>query len=166
MRQSKVLAAAAMLLLLIAGGCKSSGIAVSGKAQILHIGLEIPTDLSDGETQSLRVEVANRGLTEIDNVEFEVEIPNELIILDHDPETSLEFVEFRSERGTRVFRYGAGDLELGSEAKVSYKVRAAFGTLARTGDIVVTAMAHDLPGGHLVESKHVKLRPDRVTSIP
>lgn len=166
MRQSRFFSAAAVLLLLIAGGCKSSGVAVSEKAQILHIMIETPTDLSDGETRDLKVEVANRGLTEVDNVEFEVEIPNELVILEHDPEESLEFVEFRSERGTRVFRYGAGDLELGSEATVGYKIRAAFGTLERTGDIVVTARANDLPGGKLVETKYVKLRPERVSTIP
>src|SRR5688572_19729550 len=154
MRQSKSFAAAAVLLLLIAGGCKSSGVGVTGKAQVLHIDISMPTDLSDGETQDLAIQVANRGLSEIDNVEFEVEIPNELVLLDHDPEKSLEFVEFRSERGTRVFRYGAGDLELGSEATVRYRVRVAFGTLERTGDIVVTARAHDLPGGQLVESKY------------
>ena len=68
----------AALGLLLAAGCKSSGMAVTGRGQVLAINIEGAKDLPEGGTDTLHVSVDNKGLANISNVEFTVEIPNEL----------------------------------------------------------------------------------------
>jgi len=119
----------------------------------------VPTDLSEGDTHELKVEVANRGVNRMKNVVFEVEMPNELIVLSSVPGPDLQASEMVTSSGTKQFIYRAGDVGAQSVAHVRYHVRAAFGSLDRTGDIKVTAWSEDLPGSNrLVEHKHITLR--------
>ena len=153
-----VLTIFAVMLIAMATGCKSSGVAVSGRGQIMNIDVDVPTDLSEGETKELTVRLTNAGVNEIDDVIIEVEMPNELIVLSQIPSRGVTMTERLSSLGTKIFQYRAGDIEAATSSEVKFHVRAAFGSLPRTGDIKVTAWSEDLPGDRLVETKYIKLR--------
>ena len=80
------MAAIALLGVVLIGACKHSGMAVSDRGQLMKIDIELPQDLSDGQNEKLLVTIANRGVNTIDNVIFEVEMPNELVIIDQKPQ--------------------------------------------------------------------------------
>lgn len=155
-RVGVVMLAVAMLAIL--GGCKSSGVAVSERGQIMNMDIDVPTDLSEGETKELTVSIANRGVNKIDDVIFEIEMPNELLVLGQNPSPGVRWTDRMSSWGTKIYQYQAGDIEVGTEAEVKFNVRAQFGSLQRTGDIKVTAWSEDLPGDKLLETKYIKLR--------
>lgn len=155
-RVAVAMLAIAMLALL--GACKSSGVAVSERGQIMNMNINVPTDLSEGQTEQLTVTIANRGVNQIDDVVFEIEMPNELIVLSQNPSPGVRWTDRTSSWGTKIYQYQAGDIEVGTEAEVKYNVRAQFGSLPRTGDIKVTAWSKDLPGDKLLETKYIKLR--------
>jgi hypothetical protein len=152
------LAFLAVTLVIVIGGCKSSGVAVSPRGQVMNIAIEVPTDLSEGETNEMVVRVANRGVNEIGDVFFQVEMPSELIVQSEIPSGGVERTDRMASSATRIFQYRAGDIEAATSAEVKYHVRAAFGSLDRTGDIKVTAWSEDLPGDRLVETKYIRLR--------
>lgn len=156
--QSRGIIVIAALALIGMTGCKSSGMAVTERGQLMKINIEVPTDLSDNETRELLVSVSNRGVNKLDDVLFEVEIPNELIILSQVPGDGISMTESRTSGGARLFLYKAGNIEVATESVVRFHVRASFGALQRTGDIKVTAWTEDVPSGRLVESKFIKLR--------
>lgn len=148
----------AVLLVAMAGACKTSGVAVSERGHVMEMDINVPTDLSEGEAKELTVRIANMGINKIDDVIFEVEMPNELIVLSQVPGRGIVMTERFSSLGTKIFQYRAGDIEVGTSSQVKFHVQAAFGSLDRTGDIKVTAWSEDLPGNRLVETKQVKLR--------
>jgi len=148
----------ALVALFAIGACKSSGTAVTADGRSLNIEIDVPTDLSEGDTHELKVEVANRGINRMKDVVFEVEMPNELIVLSSVPGADLQASEMMTSEGTKQFIYRAGDISAQSVSHVRYHVRAAFGARDRTGDIKVTAWSEDLPGNRLVEHKHITLR--------
>lgn len=157
--QSKAIALALTLVVLVSfGACKSSGVAVTGDGRVLSIDIGVPTDLSEGDTEELKVEIRNRGINRVKDVVFEVELPNELIVLSTVPASDLQASEMMTSTGTKRFIYRAGDVSAQSATHVRYHVRAAFGSLDRTGDIKVTAWSDDLPGDRLVEHKNIRLR--------
>ncbi len=140
------------------GACKHSGVAITGDGRALSLNIEVPTDLSEGATEELKIEVRNRGVNRMKDVVFEVEMPNELIILSTVPASDLQASEMMTSTGTKRFIYRAGDVGAQSATHVRYHVRAAFGSLDRTDDIKVTAWSEDLPGDRLVETKKIYLR--------
>jgi hypothetical protein len=146
----------AVSLVMGLGACKSSGVAVSERGQVMKIDINVPTDLTEGGTEEMVVRVANRGINELSNVFFEVEVPSELVVLSEVPSDGVQ--RLSSMGNNRISQYRAGDIEAATSAEVKYHVRAAFGSLDRTGDIKVTAWSEDLPGDRLVETKYVKLR--------
>ena len=148
----------AALGLLLAAGCKSSGMAVTGRGQVLAINIEGAKDLPEGGTDTLHVSVDNKGLANISNVEFTVEIPNELVVVSEKHGDGIDMMEMRTPNGTKLYHYMAGDIEMTTSAKADFEVRTAFGSLDRTGDIKVTAWQKDLPNDKLVETKMIKLR--------
>jgi hypothetical protein len=148
----------AIFLVALAGACKSSGVAVTGRGQVMNLDINVPTDLSEGETKEMTVSVSNRGVNRLDDVIFEVEMPNELIVLSQVPSRGVQMTERFSSIGTKIFQYRAGNIEVATSSQVKFHVRAAFASLDRTGDIKVTAWSEDLPGDRLVETKFVKLR--------
>ncbi len=156
---SRVLALALALVALFAfGACKHSGVAVTGDGRALSIDIGVPTDLSEGATEELKVEIRNRGVNRMKDVVFEVEMPSELIVLSTVPASDLQASEMMTSTGTKRFIYRAGHVGAQSASHVRYHVRAAFGSLDRTGDIKVTAWSEDLPGNRLVETKKIYLR--------
>jgi hypothetical protein len=148
----------AVTVVIVMGACKSSGVAVSQRGQVMNIAIDVPTDLSEGETKEMLVSVSNRGVNELDDVFFQVEMPSELIVLSEIPSGGVERTDRMTTTDTRIFQYRAGDIEAATSSEVKYHVRAAFGSLDRTGDIKVTAWSEDLPGDRLVETKYIRLR--------
>jgi hypothetical protein len=148
----------AMLALALASGCKSSGMAVTGRGQVMAVNISGADDLPDGTADTLKISVDNRGLANISNVEYTVEIPNELVVVSEKHGDGIELMEMRTPTGTKLYHYMAGDIEAASSAKSEFEVRTAFGSLDRTGDIKVTAWQKDLQGDKLVETKQIKLR--------
>lgn len=148
----------ALLFTVALTACKSSGMSVSDRGQILKINIDSPVDLSEGETKEVVVELGSRGINRIDNVVFEVEFPGELVILSEVHGDGITLAELVGSDGNRVFQYSAGNLSPGETSTARFHVRAAFGTRQRSGDIRVTAYSNDVPGDKLVETKYVKLR--------
>ena len=157
-RKSGVILAFAIVLVAGLAACKTSGVALTSKGQIMHVDIDVPTDLSEGQTEELVVGVGNRGVNNIANVVFQVEMPSELVVLSSVPSGGLDPTETVSPSGGKMYIYRAKELQPTNTATVRYHVRAAFGSLDRSGDIKVTAWSDDLPGDKLVETKYVKLR--------
>lgn len=148
----------ALLFTAALSACKSSGMAVTERGQLLKINIESPTDLSEGETKEITVEVGSRGVNRVKNAVIEVELPAELVVITEVHGNGMTLAERVGENGIRVFQYAVGDLNTGETSTARFHVRAAFGTRARSGDIRVTAYSTDVPGNKLVETKYVKLR--------
>ena len=152
------IAVLALLVVAMTGACKSSGMALSDRGQLMKIDIELPQDLSDGQTEQLLVTIANRGVNKIGGVVFEVEMPNELIVVSQDSSPGVNWTDRLSSSGTKIFQYRSGNIEVATESEVKYQVRAQFGSLNRTGDIKVTAWSDDIPGDRLIETRYIKLR--------
>lgn len=148
----------AVVALLLTGACKSSGMAVTERGQLLKININAPDDLPDGGTEELEIVVSNRGVNKINDVEFEVEIPNEIIVISESHGDGMNLTEDRMGGTRRRYHYQVGDIEAGTESKARFHVRTAFGSMDRSGDVKVTAWATALPGNRLIESKQIKLR--------
>ena len=149
---------ATLVLIVSLSGCKSSGVAVTGKGEILRIDIDAPGDLPDGDTEELTVRLANRGVSTVQDVVFEVQLPEELVVLSSVPGQGIRESEKVGERGEKIFTYNADDIEPLHDSVVRYHVRASFGGRETTGDIKVTAWAESLPGNRLIETKQVRLR--------
>lgn len=147
----------ALVPLMITGACKSSGVAVTDNAQIMKINVEVPDSLPENGEGTIRVEVANRGVNNLHDVEFEVEIPAQLIILEEKHGDGMRMWETRATNGNRVFHYTVGDIGATQESEVTYRVRTSFGTMKQSGDVKVTAWQKDLPGERLIESRYIRL---------
>lgn len=152
------LALTGLLALGLTAGCKSSGVAVTERGQVMTINIDSPGDLPDNGTGELKVKVANRGVNNLGNVEFTVEIPNELVVVNEERGQGMELLVMETPTGKRLYHYMVGNIEVGQSSTVRYQVRTNFGTLQRSSDVVVTAWQKDLPGDRLVESKYIRLR--------
>ena len=153
-----VILTAALALVLGSAACKSSGVAVTERGQVMKINIEGADELADGATDDLKVEVANRGANNLADVEFTVEIPNELVVLEENHGEGMEVMEMRTASGMKLYHYRVGDIGATEESTATFKVRTAFGTMDRTGDIKVTAWQRDVVGDKLVETRMIKLR--------
>ena len=141
--------------LIAAGACKSSGMAVTSRGQLLKLNIEHPMDLPEGGEENLDVNVSNRGVNNIQNVYVDVELPSQLVVLD---QTSERGVNVTHDPGTNVYHFVMGNVQPGESSKLRFKVRTAFGTMRETGSVKVTAWQKDLPGDKLVETAVIKLR--------
>ncbi len=138
--------------------CKHSGVAVSSSGQVVSIDIQAPEHLADStETKELKIDIANRGVNKLSQFGFDVEMPNELVVLSQTQSPGVTWTERVTGAGTKLYHYEVNEIAVGSRAEVSYHVRAAFGTLERTGDIRVTAYSDELPGDKLVETKFIRL---------
>lgn len=153
--------ALALIAVMALGGfaaCKHSGVAVSGGGRIVDIEIDAPETLADSsETQGLKVTISNRGVRQLGGFGFDVEMPNELIVLSQTQSPDVTWTERVSAGGTKLYHYEVNEISVGSRAEVNYHVRTAFGSLDRTGDIKVTAYSDELPEGHLIETKFIRL---------
>lgn len=150
--------AIAALGLLLAGACKSSGIALTKRGQIMNIDLQAPGTLPEGGTGEVSVKVENNGLSKLGGVMFDVEFPREVVILSESHGDGINLVEGTGPDGGRMFHYDAGNIEATTDASARFSVRTAFGSLQQSGTIRVTAWQKDLPGDKLVETKFIKMR--------
>src|SRR6476661_5420153 len=86
MKRNHTLAIASMAILAIAlfalSACKSSGMAVTSRGQLLKINIQHPTDLPEAGEDNLDIVVSNRGVNNIENVLVDVELPPQLVVLD------------------------------------------------------------------------------------
>ena len=150
----------AMMAVLILGlvatsACKSSGMAVTSRGQLLKINIEHPTDLPEQGEDNLDIVVSNRGVNNIKDVLVDVELPAQMVILD---QTNDRGVNVSRDTMSNVYHFTLGNVQPGEDSRIRFRVRTAFGTLSETGEVKVPAWQRDLPGDTLVETAVIKLR--------
>src|SRR5687768_9734172 len=97
-----------LLTLIVAAGlmaCKSSGVAVSDEGHIINVDIDAPHALPEGETNEVKVEIANRGFNKLQSFEFDVEMPTELIVVSQTQSPGVEWTERVTAAGTKLYRY-------------------------------------------------------------
>lgn len=156
----KTLSFAAVALLAVAlvatSACKTSGMAVTTKGQLLKINIHHPTDLPENGEDNLDIEISNRGVNNMQDLMVDVEIPPQLIVLD---QTNERGINVSHTPGTNMYHFTFGNIQAGESSKLRFRVRTAFGTMRETGSVKVTAWQSALPGDKLIETAVIKLRP-------
>jgi hypothetical protein len=159
MKRNQATTLAAMLLLIIAtfamSACKSSGMAVTSRGQLLKINIVHPTDLPEQGEDNLDVVLSNRGVNNVENVLLDVELPPQLVVLE---QTNDRGVTVSHDPGSSVYHFTFGNIQPTESSKVRFKVRTTFGNYRETGSVKATAWQKDLPNDHLVETAVIKLR--------
>ena len=159
MKANRILTASALMLLAVAlfaiVACKSGGMAMTSRGQLLKINIDHSKDLPEGGEDNLDIALSNRGINNVQNILGDVEIPPQLIVLD---ETHDRGVTMSHDPGSNVYHYTLGNLQPGETSKIRFKVRTAFGMMSETGGVKVIAWQRDLPGDKLVETAVIKLR--------
>lgn len=149
-----LLAILAMTLFAVTA-CKSSGMAVTSRGQILNLNIAHPDDLPEQGVDNLDITVSNAGVNNIQDILLEVELPPQLIVLD---QTNDRGVNVMHNAGSNVYRFTFGNIQPAERSTVRFRVRTAFGTLSETGSVKATAWQSGLPGDKLVETAVIKLR--------
>jgi len=155
-RSLTIAAAAVVALFVIAAGCKTSGMAVTSRGQLLKVNINHPKDLPDRGEDNLDIVLGSRGVNSVRDVLLDVELPPQLIVLD---ETHERGVTMTQDPGSNVYHYTLGNLQPGEDSTIRYKVRTSFGTMSQSDSVKATAWQRDLPGDKLVETAVIKLRP-------
>ena len=159
MRTNKALTVAIVAImalgLLSATACKSSGMAVTSRGQILKINIAHPDDLPEAGVDNLDITLSNVGVNNIQNVMLEVELPPQLIVMD---QTNDEGIGVMHNTGSNTYRFTFGNIQPTERSSVRFRVRTAFGTMSETGSVKATAWQSGLPGDKLVETAVIKLR--------
>ncbi len=159
MRNRHVLSIAAIALLAIGllsmTACKSNGMAVTSRGQLLKLNIVHPDDLPDNGVDNLDVVISNRGVNNIQDVLLEVELPPQLVVLD---QTNEKGVNVLHTPGSNLYRFTFGNIQPAEDSTVRFHVRTAFGTMSETGDVKVTAWQSGLPNDKLIETAVIKLR--------
>jgi hypothetical protein len=151
-----VAALAVIALSLIAAGCKTSGMAVTTRGQVLKVNINHPKDLPERGEDNLDIVLGSRGVNSVRDVLLDVELPPQLIVLD---ETHERGVTMTHDPGSNVYHYTFGNLQPAESSTIRYKVRTSFGTVSQSDSVKATAWQRDLPGDKLVETAVIKLRP-------
>ena len=141
--------------LLSATACKSSGMAVTSRGQLLKLNITHPDDLPEQGVDNLDIAISNRGVNNIQDVLLEVELPPQLIVLD---QTNGDGINVMNTPGSNVYRFTFGNIQPTETSTVRFRVRTAFGTMRETGSVRATAWQSSLPGDKLVETAVIKLR--------
>lgn len=159
MKRNHTLTIATMALLALAlfamSACKSSGMAVTSRGQLLKINIKHPTDLPENGEDNLDIAISNRGVNNIQDVLVDVELPPQLIVLD---QTGDRGINAMHDPGSNVYHFTLGKIQPAEDAHLRFHVRTAFGTMRETGSVKATAWQRDLPGDRLVETAVIKLR--------
>jgi hypothetical protein len=159
MRQHKILSIAVIALmalgLLSATACKSSGMAVTSRGQLLKLNITHPDDLPDNGVDNLDVAISNRGVNNIQDVLLEIELPSQLVVLD---QTNEKGVNVLHTPGSNMYRFTFGKIQPAETSTIRFRVRTAFGTMSETGSVKATAWQEGLPGDKLIETAVIKLR--------
>ncbi len=141
--------------LLVTAGCKSGGMALTSRGQLLKINIEGANELPDGATQDLVVKIGNRGVNNVKDVLVDVDLPSELSVLS---QTADRGINAMHDPGSLSYHFTLGNVQPGENASIRFAVRTAFGSVDHTGDIKVTAWQKDLPNDKLVETRNIRLR--------
>jgi hypothetical protein len=152
---SVALVAICAIALISATACKSSGMAVTSRGQVLKLNIEHPDDLPNEGVDNLDLTVSNIGVNNIQDVLLEVELPPQLIVLD---QTNDRGVQVMHTPGSNMYRFTFGNIQPTERSSIRFRVRTAFGTLTETGEVRATAWQSGLPGDKLVETAVIKLR--------
>jgi hypothetical protein len=159
MRHNKTLTLAVMALLavglLATTACKSSGMAVTSRGQVLKLNIVHPDDLPENGVDNLDVTISNRGVNNIQDVLLEVELPPQLVVMD---QTNDKGVNVLHTPGSNMYRFTFGNIQPAEDSTIRFRVRTAFGTLSETGSVKATAWQEQLPGDKLIETAVIKLR--------
>ncbi len=159
MRHNKTLTLAVMALLAVGlpatTACKSSGMAVTSRGQLLKLNIVHPDDLPENGVDNLDIVVSNRGVNNIQDVLLEVELPPQLVVMD---QTNDKGVNVLHTPGSNMYRFTFGNIQPAEDTTIRFRVRTAFGTLTETGSVKATAWQEQLPGDKLVETAVIKLR--------
>lgn len=135
--------------------CKSNGMAVTSRGQLLKLNIMHPTDLPNDGVDNLDVEISNMGVNNVQDVLLEVEVPPQLIVLDQTNERGINVMHTP---GSNVYRFTFGNIQPTEHSTVRFRVRTAFGTMSETGSVKATAWQSGLPGDKLIETAVIKLR--------
>lgn len=141
--------------LLATTACKSSGMAVTTRGQILKLNIVHPTDLPENGEDNLDIVVSNRGVNNIQDVVLDVELPPQLVVLD---QTNERGVTVTHDAGTNVYHFTFGNIQPAEDSRIRFRVRTAFGTFRETGSVKATAWQSGLPGDKLIETAVIRLR--------
>ena len=141
--------------LLATTACKSGGMAMTSRGQLLKINIEHPTDLPENGEDNLDVVVSNTGVNNIQDIVVDVELPPQLVVLD---QTNERGITVTHDPGSNVYHFTLGNVQPAEKSTLRFRVRTAFGTMRETGSVRVTAWQRDLPGDKLVETAVIKLR--------
>jgi hypothetical protein len=141
--------------LLSTAACKSNGMAVTSRGQLLKLNITHPSDLPEQGVDNLDIEIGNSGVNNIQDILLEVEVPPQLIVLD---QTNDRGVEVMHTPGSNVYRFTFGNIQPAERSTVRFRVRTAFGTMSETGSVKATAWQSGLPGDKLIETAVIKLR--------
>lgn len=156
MRRNTILAIASIALLAIGlAGCKSSGMALTSRGQLLKLNIVHPKDLPEAGEDNLDVVISNRGVSNVKDVLVDIELPPQLVVLD---ETHERGIIESHDPGANMYHFTFGNIQPGEDSTMRFKVRTAFGTLRETGSVKATAWQRDLPGDKLIETAVIKLR--------
>ena len=159
MRRKQILSVALISLLavalLAASACKSSGMALTSRGQILKINITHPDDLPESGVDNLDITLSNVGVNNMQNVLLEVELPPQLIVLD---QTNDEGINVMHTPGSNMYRFTFGNIQATERSGIRFRVRTAFGTMRETASIKATAWQEGLPGDKLIETAVIRLR--------
>jgi hypothetical protein len=147
--------AIAALALISMTACKSSGMAVTSRGQILNLGISHPDDLPEQGVDNLDVTITNAGVNNIQDILLEVELPPQLIVMDQTNDRGVNVIHTP---GSNLYRFTFGNIQPAERTSVRFRVRTAFGTMRETGSVKATAWQSGLPGDKLVETAVIKLR--------
>lgn len=152
---SIALVALMAVTLLATTACKTSGMAVTSRGQLLKININHPTDLPENGEDNLDIAISNRGVNEIENVMVDVELPPQLVVLD---QTNERGIQVTHTPGTNMYHFHFGKIQPTETSNLRFRVRTAFGSMRETGSVRATAWQRDLPGDKLVETAVIRLR--------
>jgi hypothetical protein len=150
-----ITAVAVLALLLAPVACKSSGMALTSRAQVLKLDIEHPNDLPEQGVDNLDIQLTNAGVNNIQHILLEVELPPQLIVLD---QTQDRGVNSAHDPSSNIWRFSFGNIQAAERSTVRFRVRTAFGTLSETGSVKATAWQEGLPGDKLIETAVIRLR--------
>ena len=159
MKSKRILTIAAValaaLVLIALAGCKTNGMAVTSRGQLLKLNIIHPTDLPERGEDNLDVVISNRGVNSVKDILVDIELPPQLIVLD---ETHERGVTMTHDPGSTVYHYTLGNVQPTESSTIRYKVRTSFGSMMQSDSVKATAWQRDLPGDKLVETALIKMR--------
>jgi len=150
-----ITAVAVLALVLAPIACKSSGMALTSRGQLLKLDIEHPNDLPEQGVDNLDIQVTNAGINDMQHILLEVELPPQLIVMDQSQDRG---VNSQHDPNSTMWRFSFGNVQAGERSTVRFRVRTAFGTMSETGSVKATAWQEGLPGDKLIETAVIKLR--------